>query len=55
MEAKGMQDLNDPIPSNSGWLLNTAASINRTGQIAGVGTIPSGAHAFLLVPKRIQN
>lgn len=44
-------DLNLRIPANSGWVLNTAMSINELGQIVGSGTNPSGqSRAFLLTP-----
>lgn len=47
---KGMQNLNDLIPRNSGWFLATANSINNGGQITGGGTINGESHAFLLTP-----
>jgi probable HAF family extracellular repeat protein len=60
-EGKGMQDLNDLIPSDSGWILREAWDVNDAGQIVGVGvytadvdedgdeeTIPF--RAFLLTP-----
>lgn len=44
-------DLNSLIPSNSGWLLQSAGAINERGQIVGSGVSPSGnVHAFLLTP-----
>jgi len=45
-----MLDLNDAIPSGSGWTLTEAASINDTGQIVGFGFITGQTHAFLLTP-----
>ena len=46
-----MQDLNNLIPSNSGWALEHATSINDNGQICGYGINPSGQNvAFLLTP-----
>jgi probable HAF family extracellular repeat protein len=48
--AKGIQDLNDLIPANSGWFLSTANAINASGQITGQGTISGQQHAFLLTP-----
>jgi probable HAF family extracellular repeat protein len=45
-----MQDLNDVLPPNSGWVLETAASINDFGQIAGTGTLNGAATGFLLTP-----
>lgn len=60
-EGKGMQDLNDLIPSDSGWILREAWDVDDVGQIVGVGaytadvdedgdeeTIPF--RAFLLTP-----
>jgi probable HAF family extracellular repeat protein len=58
-----MRDLNDLIPSDSGWVLQTATAINDAGQIVGIATTPpdasprSGA-ALLLTPipaTRIDN
>jgi len=50
-ESGGMQDLNDLIPSGSGWTLDSARGINDAGQITGIGLNPEGeAHAFLLDP-----
>ena len=46
----GMQDLNNLIPPNSGWLLVYAFAINDHGQIAGQGMISGETHAFLLTP-----
>jgi probable HAF family extracellular repeat protein len=43
-----MVDLNSLVPSGSGWLLDTATSINDRGQIAGVGYIGGQRHAFVL-------
>jgi len=45
-----MQNLNDLIPSDSGWLLRLAFDINSSGQIVGQGTINGQSHAFLLTP-----
>jgi probable HAF family extracellular repeat protein len=45
-----MQDLNDLIPSNSGWVLQQARGINAIGQIVGNGTIGGHAHGYLLTP-----
>jgi probable HAF family extracellular repeat protein len=49
--ANGMQDLNDLISANSGWVLINANSINSSGQITGYGTKGGYNHAFLLTPK----
>lgn len=46
----GMLDLNDLIPSNSGWVLINANAINSVGQITGYGTKGGKNHAFLLTP-----
>jgi len=45
-----MLDLNDLIPTDSGWVLNKATGINDKGQICGVGEIDGVSHAFLLTP-----
>ena len=45
-------DLDRCIPSNSGWHLVWARSINDTGQIAGTETIGGQYHAFLLTPTK---
>jgi probable HAF family extracellular repeat protein len=47
----GMQDLNNLIPANSGWLLGTALAINDRGQIVGYGTLNGQIEAFLLTPQ----
>ena len=53
----GLQDLNTLIPTNSGWDLNTAQSINLGDdfdqndiRIVGTGVINGQQHAFLLTP-----
>jgi probable HAF family extracellular repeat protein len=46
----GIQDLNQKIPDNSGWVLVNANSINASGQITGYGVKGSHNHAFLLTP-----
>lgn len=44
-----LQDLNNLIPSNSGWTLTEATGMNDSGQICGYGFNPSGqSRAFLL-------
>jgi probable HAF family extracellular repeat protein len=43
-----MYDLNDLIPSNSGWVLGSAAGINDRGEIAGSGSFNGEGRAFLL-------
>jgi probable HAF family extracellular repeat protein len=46
-----MTNLNDLIPSASGWALAEAMAINESGQIVGWGTNSLGqTHAFLLTP-----
>ena len=45
-----MQDLNNLIPANSGWVLQSGQSINDSGQITGYGLINGAQHAFLLNP-----
>jgi len=45
-----MQLLNDLVPANSGWDLNTALDINNAGLIVGSGEFQGGTHAFLLTP-----
>jgi probable HAF family extracellular repeat protein len=45
-----MIDLNSRIDAKSGWMLQTATSINERGKIVGRGTIRGKAHAFLLRP-----
>jgi len=47
---EGMRDLNDLIPSNSGWFLSLATAINERGQITGQGSINGQSHTFLLTP-----
>ena len=47
----GMRDLNDLIPSNSGWLLGDPFAINDSGQIVGLGFLNGDEQrAFLLTP-----
>lgn len=50
MPGAGVNDLNNLIPSGSGWVLNTGRSINDKGQITGTGQINGETHAFLLTP-----
>ncbi|GAG46338.1 unnamed protein product, partial [marine sediment metagenome] len=45
-----MDDLNDLIPSDSGWELLDAYDINENGQIIGYGTHNGYTRAFLLTP-----
>jgi probable HAF family extracellular repeat protein len=46
----GMKDLNDLIPSGSGWTLINANAINNVGQITGYGSKNGFNHAFVLTP-----
>jgi len=45
-----MQDLNNLIPANVGWVLQEATGINDLGQVSGYGTIGGQTHGFLLTP-----
>lgn len=45
-----MSNLNDLIPSDSGWVLASARDINENGQIVGYGVMGGLTHAFLLTP-----
>src|SRR5205807_369068 len=45
-----MTDLNDIIPSNSGWTLLDALAINDAGQIVGYGIHDGIRTGFLLTP-----
>jgi probable HAF family extracellular repeat protein len=45
-----MSDLNDLVPTNSGWMLMEARSINASGQIVGFGMYGGRTNAFLLTP-----
>ena len=47
---RSMQDLNQLIPADSGWVLTEARAINEAGQIVGYGIIKGERHAFLLTP-----
>jgi probable HAF family extracellular repeat protein len=49
-ETRKMKDLNDLIPSGSGWILNHASAMNSLGQIVGFGTLNGEVHGFLLTP-----
>lgn len=49
-QGAGMRDLNDLIPANSNWVLNSASDINIWGQIVGSGTLNGKPHGFLLTP-----
>lgn len=45
-----IQDLNDLIPTGSGWELSEATAINDNGWIVGSGSIAGLPHGFLLIP-----
>lgn len=47
-----MQDLNNLIPANSGWVLSQANGINDSGEIVGYGIVNGLEHGFLLTPKK---
>jgi probable HAF family extracellular repeat protein len=49
--SSGMQELNNLIPANTGWLLVSARAINDSGQIAGYGILNGQIEAFLLTPQ----
>lgn len=49
-DGKTMRDLNDLLPSGSGWTLMEVRGINDSGQIAGTGIISGQTRAFLLTP-----
>lgn len=44
-------DLNTLIPNGSGWVLQTACSINNRGQIVGTGLYRGKKRGFLLTPR----
>gem|GEM_PF-4400302 len=46
-----VMDLNQHIPSGTGWSLLFAAGINDAGQIAGFGRLKGVERAFLLTPE----
>lgn len=46
-----MADLNALIPVGTGWVLETASSINDNGQIVGMGERKGERRGFLLTPK----
>jgi probable HAF family extracellular repeat protein len=45
-----IDDLNDRIPANCGWDLNSANSVRKRGEIVGNGIHNGAFHAFVLVP-----
>lgn len=48
--ADGLVDLNSLIDPASGWVLETASSINASGEIAGTGTAAGVRQGYLLIP-----
>lgn len=49
-----LYDLNELIPADSGWTLNSALGISDDGRIVGYGTAPDGeTRAFLLTPSPV--
>jgi probable HAF family extracellular repeat protein len=47
-EAGTITDLNNLLPPNSGWVLQSASLINDAGQIVGLGTTNGSSSLFLL-------
>jgi hypothetical protein len=45
-------DLNTLIPSDSGWELLDAHSVNNRGEITGEGLLNGSGHAYVLIPVR---
>ena len=45
-----MTDLNNLLPTGSGWVLNYATDINDNGRIVGIGTINGQSHGFVAAP-----
>ncbi len=50
-----LTDLNDMLPSGSGWVLGTAYALNNTGVIVGDGTFNGEARAFRLTITQEDN
>ncbi len=46
-----MNDLNNLLPVDSGWVLNNAVDINDSGQIIGTGTFNGAYQIFVLTPE----
>jgi probable HAF family extracellular repeat protein len=46
-----IKDLNNLIPTGSGWVLIDARGINTAGQIVGMGTQNGQEHAYMLTPQ----
>ncbi|HEX9365582.1 MAG TPA: hypothetical protein VF921_03085, partial [Vicinamibacterales bacterium] len=49
-DVDGTSDLNDHLPSGSGWVLLDAPAVNASGQIAGLGMVGGNLRAFRLTP-----
>ncbi len=50
-----MRNLNNLLPANSGWELNSAQDINNNGQIVGYGKFNGQSRSFLLTPITVSN
>lgn len=50
-----MRDLNQLLPANSGWEINSASAINNRGQIVGQGTFNGEKKPYLLTPTWLIN
>ena len=46
-----MEDLNNTIPVDSGWVLNEATGVNEAGVVVGNGTLNGQTRAFRLTPR----
>ncbi len=44
-----MRDLNELLPADSGWVLNSAQFINDAGRIVGDGTLNNGTSSFFVM------
>jgi probable HAF family extracellular repeat protein len=49
-----LQDLNNFLAPNSGWMLSVAYGINDSGHIVGYGVVNNALHAFLLTPASVR-
>ena len=47
----GMQDLNGLISADLGWVLATASSVDKDGNIVGAGAVGGAVYGFLLTPE----
>ena len=50
-DSTGPTDLNDYVPSDSGWVFEEARDINEDGWIVGWGSYNGEEHGFLLIPE----